>query len=207
MIVSAVLSLATAVVLPPNRGDVGDQVATVATAPTRFAIANFIALVSLILLVPAVLGLVHALRNLRPRLALTGGALALAGVMPVAVQIALGLVEWKMVSPGADRHEMVALLDRIEFSTGFVPILIAAVMPAIGLSILAFGLARTRLAPTWVAMCVAVGALGLDAGFEIPSLAVRIGSAALTVAAFAWLGRAVLRADGRWAPAPAAAAR
>ncbi|MGI8579974.1 MAG: hypothetical protein ACR2K9_05445 [Solirubrobacteraceae bacterium] len=204
MIVSAVLSLATAVILPPNRGDVGGQVATVATAPTRFVIANLIALFSLILLIPAVLGLVHALRDRKPRLALIGGGFALAGIMPVAVQIALGLVEWKMVSAGADRHEMVALLDRIEFSTGFVPILLAAVMPAVGLSVLAFGLARTRLAPAWVAVCVALGALGLDAGFEIPSLAVRIGSAVLTVAAFAWLGRAVLRADGHWSPAAAA---
>jgi hypothetical protein len=96
---------------------------------------------------------------------------------------------------------MVALLDRIEFSTGFVPILIAAVMPAIGLSILAFGLVRARLAPAWVAACVALGALGLDIGFEIPSLAVRIGSAVLTVAAFAWLGQAVLRGGERWLPA------
>jgi hypothetical protein len=189
------------VVLPANKGDVGAQVAAVAGAPDRFIVANLLALGSVILLVPAVLGVVHMLRDLRPRLALVGGGLALAGVMPVAVQVALGFVEWQMVAPGADRHEMVALLDRVEFSAGFVPILLAAALPAVGLSVLAYGLARTRLAPAWVGALVALGAVGLDVGFEIPSLAVRIAAAAFTLVAFAWLGAAVLRRQVPGSPA------
>jgi hypothetical protein len=200
MVASAALSLATAVILPANKGDVGAQVAAVAASPGRFIAANLIALGSLVLLIPALLGLVHVLRDRRPRLALVGGGLALAGVMPVAIQIALGFVEWQMVAPGADRREMVALLDRIEFSTGFVPILIAAALPAIGLSVLAYGLARTRLTPPWVAVLIAAGAIGLDVGFEIPSLAVRMGAAALTLAAFGWLATAVLRGQVHGAP-------
>jgi hypothetical protein len=192
MVASAVLSFATAVILPPNRGDIAAQVATVAGAPGRFIAANLVALASLILLVPAVVGLIYLLRERRRRLAIAAGGLALAGVMPVAVQVALGFVEWKMVSPGADRREMVALLDRIEFSAGFVPILLAAALPAIGLSMLAWGLWLSRTLPGWTATFIALGAVGLDVGFEIPSLAVRIAAAALTLAAFAWLGRAVV---------------
>ncbi len=191
MIASATLSLATAVILPANRSDLGDQVANVAAHPDRFIVANLIALVSLVLLVPALLGLVHVLRDRAPRLALIGGALALAGVMPVAVQIALGLVEWQMVKGGAERGPMVALLHRIEFSLGFVPILLAAALPALGLCVLGAGLWRTRLAPRWVAGLLGLGSVALDLGFELTSLSVRILAAALSLLAFAYLGRTV----------------
>jgi len=192
MIASAGLSLATAVILPANHSDLGAQVAGVAAHPDRFLAANLLALASLVLLVPALLGLVHVLRERAPRLALAGGALALAGVMPVAVQIALGLVEWQMVKRGAERAQMVALLHRIEFSAGFVPILLAAALPALGLCFLAAGLWRSRSAPRWVAALLALGAVALDLGFEIPSLSVRILAAALSLVAFAYLGAMVL---------------
>lgn len=191
MIASATLSLATAVILPANRSDLGDQVASVAAHPDRFVAATLVALLSLILLVPALLGLVHMLRDRAPRLALVGGGLGLAGVMPVAVQIALGLVEWQMVTAGAERTQMVALLNRIEFSAGFVPILFAAALPALGLCVLGAGLWRTRLTPRWIAVLLGAGAVALDLGFELPSLGVRILAAALSLLAFAYLGRTV----------------
>jgi len=192
MIASAALSLATALILPANRSDLGEQVASVAAHPDRFIVANLIALVSLVLLVPALLGLVHMLRERAPRLALVGGGLALAGAMPVAVQIALGLVEWQMVKGGAERGPMVALLHRIEFSPGFVPILLASALPALGICVLGAGLWRTRLAPRWVAGLLGLGGVVLDLGFELPSLFVRILAAALSLLAFAYLGRIVL---------------
>lgn len=204
MIASASLSLATAVILPPNRSDLGAQVAGVAAHPDRFMAANLIALAALVLLVPALLGLVHALRDLAPRLALAGGGLALAGVMPVAVQIALGLVEWQMVKGGAERAQMVALLHRIEFSAGFVPILLAAALPALGLVVISVGLWRASIAPAWVAGLLAGGAVALDAGFELPSLALRIAAAAASLAAFAYLGSTMLRwSAAEWARPPA----
>lgn len=127
------------------------------------------------------------------------------GVTAAGVQTGLGLVEWQMVAPGADRAETTALLGRIEHSTALTPILLAVALLSVGFAVLALGLHRARAVPAWAAVALAAGAFAVDVGFELPSLLVRIAGSTLTFVALATMGCVVLRAADKL-PAPDAEA-
>lgn len=206
LVLAPALLLASAAVLPPNSNDVGAQLEGVARHPDRFLVSDLLGLGAQALLVPAVLGLVWLLRERGAGYGHVGGGLVVLGVTAAGVQTGLGLVEWQMVAPGADRAQMTALLGTIEHSAGLTPILLAVALLSVGFAVLALGLHRARAVPAWAAASLAVGAFAVDVGYEAPSFVVRVAASALTFVALAAMGREVLRAAAALPPSPMGAA-
>src|ERR687896_2229634 len=120
MVVAPLVLLAATVIHPASDMDEAAQVATIADNLDAWYVAHLLALVSIVLAVPAVLGLMHMLREREVALGHVGGGLGLIGLLAFTGIVTLeGLVGWQMAVAG-DRGEMVALLERLFDTTGVV---------------------------------------------------------------------------------------
>ncbi|HVS29390.1 MAG TPA: hypothetical protein VHE14_07540 [Solirubrobacteraceae bacterium] len=196
MLLAPLLLLVVASISPENSSNAQRQLTVVARHPDRWYVSDLLAILALCLLIPAIFGLMQMLRERAPRICHVGGSLALAGVVAVAFQTALGLVEWQMIKGGADRDQMAALLHRLEQSAGVAPVLIAAGLLALGLTLLAFGLYRIGEIGLTTASAIALGAILVDVGYELPSGALTIAAAALTALGLGRVGWRLLLASG-----------
>src|SRR5207244_10730049 len=84
----------------------------------RFYISTLLAIAGIVLLLPAVLGLMHMLRERRVAFGHVGGALALVGVMMFMLFGGVSLVQWQMVRGGADRAQRVSLPPPFDHPAG-----------------------------------------------------------------------------------------
>jgi hypothetical protein len=194
MVIASALLLASAVVLPANSNDIGRMVDIVVRHRDRVLIAALLGIAAQALLLGALLGL----RGKAPagsRLAAAGLACGVLGVIAGGLQGALGLFEWQMAA--GQRGEMVALLHRLEFEGGTPFVLVAVGLLPLGLVLLA---AAAR-APVAARAGLAAGAVVTIAGYELPSLGLRIAGVALTFAALCALAYAA--GGGAEAPPPA----
>src|SRR3954471_5921545 len=117
MIVSPALGLIGFIVSPGFHADAGDQLATVAAHRDQWFVAELLILCSLVTLVPAVLGLMHMLREREAGFGHLGGALALLGTLAAVGSSAIGFVVWQMAAPGAGTAQMTDLLNRLQDTT------------------------------------------------------------------------------------------
>ena len=142
------------------------------------------------LMVPAVLGLMHMLRERQVALGHVGGGLAMLGLLAFTGLVAMELVLWQMAGAG-NTAETVALLERLNETAGIViPFVLLSFGFSLGLATLAVGLYRARAVQSWMATFVAVGAVLF--GFAI---ATAMNWLAIVAAAFLVVG---LGAIGRW---------
>lgn len=118
-------------------------------------------------MIPAVLALMHLLRDREPLLAHLGGALSLIGLVGwCSVVVIYGLVLWQMGVAG-DRAEMTALFDRLIQTPGVViPTRIAAFGVVVGMICLAAGLFRARVVPVWSCPAMAAGLVQFAVGAQ-----------------------------------------
>ena|SRR5918992_3917523 len=204
MIAAPLLMLVAAVITPVYETDVGKQLAAVAGDADRFYIASLATLVALILLVPAILGLMHMLREREVAYGHLGGGLALLGSFLVMAIMGIQLVVWQMVAGGADRAEMIALLDRVNDTTGIVvPLFILSFAFALGFAILAAGLYRARAVHPWMAILIAAGGVMLPIGATIASeVVVSLGAVALLVGLGFTGWRVLMEPDSDWEHTP-----
>ncbi len=144
---------------------------------------------SFVCFVPALVGLVIALGRSRPLLAAIGGVIVLIGTMAGAGMQAYFRTTIVLQNGGQDaalaflRTQAVLPLTTQAPGIGF----------PIGLLTLAFGLWRSRLAPTWVPITLALGAVLFPIGHAVQvSWALVAGDVVLAVA-FVALARHVLR--------------
>src|SRR5947209_20138814 len=122
MIAAPLFLLASQIVSPKLKTDEAAQIAVVVDHADRWYIASLLGLVSIVLAVPAVLGLMHMLRERRVAYGHAGGGLALLGLLAAMGGTAIGMVVWQMAAGGADTAQMAALLDRVNTTAGtFVP--------------------------------------------------------------------------------------
>src|ERR671910_3128263 len=119
MVVAPFVLLVAMVIHPASDMDEATQVATIADNLDAWYVAHLLAFVSIVLVVPAVLGLMHMLRERQGALGHVGGGLALPGLLAFTGLVALGLVLWQMAGAG-NTAETVALLKRLNETAGIV---------------------------------------------------------------------------------------
>jgi hypothetical protein len=203
MVVAPLVLLVAVVIHPASDMDEAAQVATIANNLDAWYLAHLLALVSIVLTVPAVLGLMHMLRERQVSLGHVGGGLAMLGLFAYTGIVGMELVMWQMVS-GGSTAEAVALLERLNEATGIVvPFLFGSFGFAIGMACLAVGLYRARAVQSWMAISVAAGAILFGFGVATAMNWLTIVAAAFLVVGLGAIGRMVLReTDEAWEHTP-----
>jgi hypothetical protein len=203
MVVAPVFLLVATVIHPASDMDEATQVATIADNLDAWYVAHLLALISIAVMVPAVLGLMHMLREREVAFGHVGGGLAMLGLFAFTGIVAIELVMWQLAA-GGNIREAVALLERLNETAGIViPFVIVSFGFSLGVACLAIGLYRARAVQSWMAVSVAAGAIlfGVAIGSAMNWLA--IVAAAFLVVGLGAIGRMVLReTDEAWEHTP-----
>lgn len=167
--------------------------------------AHMLFLVSLILVIPALLGLMHMLKARRPALGHVGTGLAIVGSIVLAVFVGTEFVTWQVGKAAADdTAAMTALLDRLNESAGVLPLVLLAITFPLGLLVLGIGLWQARTSARWEAVLVGVApVVTLVSEFSGGPRVVTVGGAVLFLLGLGSIGRRVLAySDEEWEQAP-----
>ena len=203
MVVAPLVLLAAMVIHPASDMDEATQVATIAADLDAWYVAHLLALVSIAVMVPAVLGLMHMLREREVAFGHVGGGLAMLGLLAFTGIVAMELVIWQLAGAG-ETAQAVALLERLNETTGIVvPFVLVSFGFSLGVACLAIGLYRARAVQSWMAISVAAGAVvfGVAIGSAMNWLA--IVAAAFLVVGLGAIGRMVLQqTDEAWEHTP-----
>jgi len=200
LIASPLILLASALVEPEIKSSEADQLAVIAQDPGRYYLFTMLIFVSTALWLPLVVGLMHMVRERSAALGNIGGSLALIGTVVAVGDAVSQLFIWQMVSPGADRAQMVALLTRFDNAAGAAIIFrIGGPALVIGMVILSIALIRARGVPAWAAIATSVGTFLNIAGFVAGSTLIVVISAVVLLVSLGWIGRLVLASsDQEW---------
>ena len=203
MVVAPVVLLVAMVVHPASDMDEAAQVATIADNLDAWYLAHLLALVAIALTVPAVLGLMHMLRERQVSLGHVGGGLAMLGLLAYTGIVGMELAMCEMAA-GVSTAEAVALLERLNETTGIVvPFLFVSFGFAIGLACLAVGLYRARAVQSWMAISAGAGAILFGLGVASAMNWMTVVAAAFMVVGLGAIGRMVLReTDEAWEHTP-----
>ena len=189
MVLAPAMGLVGFIVSPGYDSSSAKQLATVAANRDQWYVSEMLILLSLVALVPAVLGLMHMLREREVTHGHLGGGLALLGTMAAVGSVATGFVAWQMTATAAN----VALLERLNDTAGFaIPFYIAVFALPLGLVVLSWGLMRAEAAHRVAVMCLAVGAIGAGVGFAMSTLWLMIAGYAVLFVGMGMIGRMVL---------------
>ena len=191
MVLAPLFFLGSAIVSPSLHSGEGAQLASIAADTDRWFASSLLGMFSLIALVPAILGLMHMLRERENTLGDVGGGFGLVGAMFAMGGTAISLVMWQMAS--GDRGEMVSLLSRLHDTAGVsVPFFFGAFALAVGLVLLAIGLMRAHAAHWTSAGSLAAGAVLFVVASATFSTGLMIVAAAFTVVGLVPVGLRVL---------------
>ena len=203
MVVAPILLLVAMVIHPASDMDEATQVATIADNLDAWYAAHLIVLVSIVLTVPALLGLMHMLRERQVTLGHVGGGLGMVGLLAFVGIVAMELVLWQLVREG-DTATAMTLLQGLNESAGIlIPFALMSFGFAIGMALLAVGLYRARAVQSWMAVCVGAGAILVGLAFATALNWLAIVAAAFLVVGLGSIGRMVLReTDEAWEHTP-----
>jgi len=193
MMSAPALGLVGFIVSPGLDTGAGGQLATIAAHRDEWFISEMLVLAGLVALVPAILGLMHMLREREAGIGHLGGGLAMIGTLAAVGSSAVAFVMWQMAAAAADRGEMVSLLNRVDDTTATFVLFFAAVfaLPA-GLVVLAFGLVRAHAVHRAMAGAVALGAVVAAIGFAAATMWMLIAGYALLMVGLGAIGNMVL---------------
>jgi hypothetical protein len=192
LIVAPTLLLSSALAAPPLKAAPADQLSVIADHPDRWYWYAVLILAGSVLLVPALAALTSLIVPRSPRLALTGGGLALVGSLIAIADAGNELVVSRMVGAGTDRAQMVGVLDRYQTDTAISVIFtIGGLSVLLGVLLLAIGLYRSSAVPSWVAAAVPVGAVLNVVGLSVGNTPAVIGSCLVLLAALARVASAL----------------
>jgi hypothetical protein len=205
MVVAPLLLLIGMVIHPDMKTDEAAQLAVIADNRDAWLVSHMLVLTSLVLAVPAVLGLMHMMRERKVAYGHVGGGLTLIGLMALVGVIAIdGFVGWQMTAGEANRGEMVALYQRLYDSAGIViPFFLMSFAFGVGMIALSAGLYRARAVQSWMAAFIATGAILLSIAGPTGSDVLSIIGASFLFVGLASVGRLVLReSDEEWEHTP-----
>jgi hypothetical protein len=204
MLLAPLLFLVAFVVSPELETKAGAALSSAADNVDRFYIANLLATIGLMLVVPAVLGVMHMLRERRPAYSGLGGTLTLIGVFASMVGQGVAFVMWEMARNGADSAGNTAVIHGVINDAGTVlPIYVLGYIGALGVVVLAAGLYLARVVDWWMALFFAAGIVCINIAFPAGLLALAIVGSALTLVGLGSMGLMVLReSDADWEHTP-----
>jgi hypothetical protein len=203
MVLAPLVLLGAEIVHPEEKTDGSDQLAVVANNLDQWYVAHLLAALAIVLMVPAVLGLMHMLREREVAYGHVGGGLAILGLLAVAAIVGMEIVMWQMGTVGAN-PQMSALADRLTDTTGIiVPFFVVAFGFMLGLICLAIGLYRAKVVQSWMSLFLIVAAVGFGVEFSAASNVFGIVAAAFLLVGLGSIGRMVLaETDEDWEHTP-----
>jgi hypothetical protein len=203
MVLSPLLMLAAFVISPRLETEAAAQLRVAAEHVDRFYIVNLVAMVGVALLIPAVLGLMHMVRERRPFEGAVGGGLTILGLLATMASFGFAFAIWQMVSDGVQASD-VTLLDNLNNTTGIVvPIYIVGFVGCAGFVLLMLGMFRAHVIDWWMALFAAAGAVCINVAFPAGVLALAIVGSALMLVGVGSIGLMVLReSDADWEHTP-----
>src|SRR2546423_8558926 len=195
MFLAPLLFVVAFVVSPKLETEAGPTLRTAAAHLDRYLVSNILGMVGLILLIPAVLGLMHMLRERRPVYGAVGGALSIIGLVASMAGVGAGFVIWGMAKDGVQPADVSALHTVSHSAEAMIPLYIVGLVSAVGLVVMAAGLYLSRVVDWWMALFVATGAVCINVAFPAGELAVGIVGAALMLVGLGSVGLMGLRAS------------
>ena len=204
MVLAPLLLLVSAIVQPTLKSGELNQLVVISGNLDSWYTSQALALAALVVAVPAILGLMHMLRERQWVVGTVGGGLALLGVVVSAGTVALSLVQWEMMRFGVPIPVAAAVIHDLKHTAGMqIPFLILPFAFALGMAAIAVGLVLSRAANPVVAACIGLGAIGIPIAYAISSVALLIVSAAVLLVGLATTGYYVLReSDAEWEHTP-----
>jgi hypothetical protein len=169
----------------------------------RYYLVSLLAMIGVVLLIPAVLGLMHMVRERRPFESAVGGSLSVLGLLATMASFGIAFAIWRMVSDGVQPAD-VTLLDSIMDAAGIViPITIVGFIGCVGFVYLMYGMYRAHVVDWWMALCAAAGVVLVNIAFPAGVLALAIAGAALLAVGLGTIGVMVFReSDADWEHTP-----
>jgi hypothetical protein len=199
LIIQPFINLISVAISPLQSTDTSEQLAMIGAYPTRFLISSLLDLLWLLLLIPAVLGLLHLLRARGTLLGHIGGGFALAGAVGAAAYRGVNLAQLQVAQSGLDQGEVLAAFGQASLGS-VVVMLMSAIGLIVGYALLAVGLWRTRAAPRGasglIVAFLVVDIVGLAAGGNKEVLLV---AHTLLLVGLGWIGvRILAMSDAQW---------
>lgn len=193
VVATPLLWLAAEAVSPTLKTSSAAQLTVIAAHPHRWYAYTVLLIAGTITLVPAAVGVARLTATRSPRLSAIGAALiGFSGIVAVG-DAATQFVTWQMVHAGADRTQMVALLNRYDNSAAasifYLP---GGLALLIGAAVLAAALWRADLTPRWVGVSLGLGLAVNLLGFMSSSIPVITVGAAVMTPPCLLLGRRLL---------------
>ena len=204
MIAAPLFILVGMVIHPERKTDEAEQLAIVSANLDEWYLSHLLVLIGIVLAVPAVLGLMHMLREREVAWGHLGGGLAMLGLLALTALVAIdGLVLWQMAAAG-ETAAMTALFESFTDTAGiFIPVFVLSFAFALGVVMLTMGLVRARAVQVWMAVFVAIGAICLAIGGAAASGLLAIVGAAFLFVGLGSVGRLVLaESDEEWMHTP-----
>jgi hypothetical protein len=204
MVLAPLVLLVGEIVHPEADTDEAAQLAIVADNLDQWYLAHLLMLVAIALAVPAILGLMHMLREREVAWGHMGGGLAILGLLAfTGIVMADGFVQWQAAAEG-DQAQMAALFDRLNETAGVViPFVVVAFGFMLGLACLAVGLYRARAVQSWMSAFLVIAAVLFTIAFVAASTFLGIIGAAFFFVGLGSIGRMVLtESDEDWEHTP-----
>jgi hypothetical protein len=200
MIAAPVLFLASDSIWPVTSSESEDMLADATGATGRVYAGTLLALAALVLMVGAVIGLAHLLRERRPGLAVVGGALGLTGIVAIAAAFgALGIVLAE--ATGDEVTSGGRLVDDV--MNRALPAFILGMLLNVGLVVLAIGLYKSRVVATWSAVALGVAAVVLAVANPLGAKPVILAAEVVLLAGLGSIGWMIMtETDEEWEHTP-----
>jgi hypothetical protein len=203
MVVGPLLVLAAFVVSPAIHTGARAQLVAFSAHPDRLLISTLATLAAVVLLVGAVLGLMHMLRERMAAYGHAGGIMSLVGLVSIAAFSGAGLLAWQMVGDGIQATDVSAWDGFTHATASVVALSVMGWVGTVGLITLAAGLWRARVVDWWMAAAIAVGVVLITLSTPLESVAVGIAGSALMLVGMGSIGTMVLReTDADWEHTP-----
>lgn len=200
MVLAPLFLLASAIVHPDAGTSAASQAAAIADQADAWYAAHALALASVVLAVPAVLGLMHMLREKRVLEGHVGGALALLGLLAFTGVIAIEMALWQ----AGDEAATAAMIDRVGETAGLVvPFTAMSFGLVAGFIVLAYGLYAAHAINAPMAACIAIGAALLAVATATATMWAAIAAGVVLALGLGATGLMVLsETDAEWEHTP-----